>query len=101
MSVSSNGMTREPSISGSDSGPSMSSTVPRGSLNPRDSVHGGDTRRDGDMDGDEHLGVEAAGEGSQRRREHRNRKSSDFLLHSGPSSSPSMKRFSHHQGSRQ
>lgn len=101
MTVSSNGMTREPSISGSDSGPSTSSPVPRGSPNPRDSVHGGDARRHGDMDGDGHLGVEPADDGSQRRRGHRNRKSSDFLLDSGPSSSPSMRRFSHYQGSRQ
>lgn len=106
MSVPSNGMTRKSSISESDSGPSTSSpsaaqlhqSSPRGAFNPLDTVHRGDARKGGDIDGDGHLGVEVAEDGRQGKRGHRNRKSSDFLLDSGLSS---MRRFPRYQQSKQ
>lgn len=108
MSVPSNGMAKESSVSGSDSGPSTSSpgrqlrqSSLRGTFNPSDTAHGGDARTGGDTDGDGPLSVEAAAavvEGGQGRRRHKSRKSSDFLLDSGPSSA---RRFPRYQKSRQ
>ncbi|KAK2766697.1 hypothetical protein FQN54_006010 [Arachnomyces sp. PD_36] len=105
MSVPSNGMTRDPSISGSDSRRSTSSpTEPylasssRGSPTHLESIHGSVAPRDGEVVGDGDIGADPEEGRRQERRGHRNRGSSDFLLGSGPSPIKKSPRYQQSRG---